>query len=62
MGPVLAVEEVISHLVSSQKVKLGKEMEKCGVQTTCPDSHFPVMVSTGKDSTKLPEICVNGFM
>ncbi|XP_045167316.2 protein O-linked-mannose beta-1,2-N-acetylglucosaminyltransferase 1-like [Mercenaria mercenaria] len=62
LGPVLPVEEVMYQLVSSKIVNVGKPMEYCGLKTDCSDREFSVMVSTGSDSTKLPEICVSGYM
>lgn len=62
LGPVLPMEEVMYQLVSNKNVKLGKPMEHCGLKTACAAKQFPVMISTGSESTKLPEICVSGYM
>lgn len=62
LGPVLPIASVLPLILSASKVKLGRALENCGLPKSCPTHHLAVMVSTGKDSTVLPEICVNGYM
>ncbi|KAL4226255.1 hypothetical protein ACF0H5_014238 [Mactra antiquata] len=62
LGPISPVEEMLPKLIAQSNIRLGDNLENCGVTSSCEVKQFPVMVSCGMDSKVLPEICVGGRM
>ncbi|KAI0215994.1 hypothetical protein LSAT2_031940 [Lamellibrachia satsuma] len=58
--PLKIASQDVPKDAAASMVKVGQELDKCGVKDNCGTTAFPVHLYTGKGNSEGPKICVSG--